>query len=224
MSSTPDAQAECSLTASLIIPAYNEAARIGRVLEVASESGLFDEIIVVDDASSDGTAQAAGNYECEVLVHEVNRGKAQAMLTGIKHSRGAILTFIDADLLGVTTRHLEQLVTPVGAGKERAVLAVFSGGRAATTLAQKITPMISGQRCLERKLLANFDGWDTRFGIETALNDHIIKQGIKQHIVSWHGAAQVMKEEKRGCLAGLWARAQMYWEILVAWLRSKLSS
>ena len=44
---------------------------------------------------------------------------------------------------------------------------------------------------------------------------------MKQHIVYWDGAAQVMKEEKRGLWRGLRLRLRMYWQILVAWIRSK---
>ncbi|MBN2082563.1 glycosyltransferase family 2 protein [bacterium] len=223
MSSTPETETQRTSPPSLIIPAYNEAARIGRVLDVAVSSGLFSQIIVVDDASSDGTAEAAGGYSCIVVRHETNRGKAQAMLTGLQHAQGEIIAFIDADLLGVTAEHLDQLVAPVRDLGEKAVLAVFSGGRMATTLAQKITPMISGQRCLRRELFDDFDGWNTRFGIETALNDHILKRGVRQQIVQWPGAAQVMKEEKRGLIAGFGARLRMYWEILVVWLRSRFS-
>ena len=206
---------------SLIIPALNEAERIGVVLQVALDSGLFSEIIVVDDGSNDGTAQAAEQPGVQVICHSVNKGKAVAMQTGIAASSGEVITFLDADLLNVTAVHLEELVRPVSSGEHRAALAVFRGGRMATSLAQKISPMISGQRCLLRSLLAEFNVWDSGFGIETALNDYLKRCGVIQEIVEWEGAAQVMKEEKRGLLQGFIARLKMFWEIFAAWIRAR---
>lgn len=204
-----------------IIPAYNEAPRVTAVVLAALESGCFSRVLVVDDGSSDGTQPAASQAGAEVLRLEPNRGKPQAMLAGLNATQESVVCFLDADLLAVTTEHLQSLTGPVRGCVHKAQLAVFSGGRLATTLAQKITPMISGQRCLRRELLDGFADWDSGFGIETAINDWLHKKGVKQQIVQWSGAAQVMKEEKRGLLAGFWSRLRMYADILRAWLRSK---
>lgn len=206
---------------SLIIPAYNEAERIGTVLQVVLECSLFSEIIVVDDGSSDGTAAAADRPGVQVITHAANQGKAVAMLTGINATSGEVIAFLDADLVNITGRHLEELVQPVSSENCRAALAVFRGGRLATSMAQKISPMISGQRCLLRELLDGFDAWGSGFGIETALNDYLKRNEIRQEIVEWDGAGQVMKEEKRGLLAGILARLKMFWEIFIAWVRAK---
>jgi len=203
---------------SAIIPAYNEAGRIATVLSVVMDSGLFAEVIVVDDGSSDGTAKVAEGTGAKVLRHERNRGKALAMLTGLNDSQSDFVAFLDADLLNVTTQHLADLVNPVVRGDVQATLGVFRGGRTSTALGQRIAPTMSGQRCLERELLAGFDGWDSGFGIETAINAHLRRTGVELLVVEWHGVAQVMKEEKRGVLRGLWARLKMYWEMFVAWL------
>jgi len=211
------------VTCSLIIPAYNEAGRIAAVIRAAVACELVSEVLLVDDGSSDETAAEAESLGVRVLRHAANRGKARAMESGLAATSGDVVAFLDADLTGVTSEHIRLLVEPVAGGASPAALAVFRGGRVATTLAQRITPMISGQRCLRRELLGNFTGWDSRFGIETAINDHLRRQGVSQIIVEWHGAGQVMKEEKRGFWAGLSARIRMYWEIVVVWLRSKLS-
>lgn len=207
---------------SLIIPAFNEAGRIGRVLDIALASQLFAEIVVVDDGSRDGTAKEAEREGVQAVIHEQNRGKARAMETGLANTEHPVVAFIDADLLAFTVEHLKLMVEPVVSGAQRATLAVFRGGRTATSLAQRIAPMISGQRCLRRELLDDFDGWHTRFGIETAINDHLRRLGIAQYLVVWEGAGQVMKEEKRGFWAGVLARIRMFWEIFVTWTRSKL--
>lgn len=207
---------------SLIIPAYNEAGRIGRVLDVVQASRLFAEIVVVDDGSSDGTRSEAERDGVRVIVHAQNRGKARAMETGLAETAHPVIAFVDADLLAFTPEHLQLMVEPVVSGAQRATLAVFRGGRRATSLAQRIAPMISGQRCLRRELLDDFAGWHTRFGIETAINDHLKRRGVVQHFVIWEGAGQVMKEEKRGFWAGVLARIRMFWEIFITWSRSKL--
>ncbi len=82
----------------IVIPAYNEANRLPAVLE-----GLlpeYDNIVVVDDGSYDGTAEVAGCYPVHVLRHRINRGQGAALQTGISYcleqGAEAIVTF-DAD-------------------------------------------------------------------------------------------------------------------------------
>jgi glycosyltransferase involved in cell wall biosynthesis len=203
---------------SAIISAYNEAGRIEAVLSVVMGSGLFNEVIVVDDGSSDGTADVARDAGATVVCHERNRGKARAMLTGLDNTTGECVAFLDADLLNVTTQHLADLVNPVVRGDVQATLGVFRGGRTSTTLGQRISPTMSGQRCLRRELLSGFDGWGRGFGIETAINAHLRRSGIELTVVEWRGAAQVMKEEKRGVLLGFMARLAMFFEVFVAWM------
>jgi len=86
-----------SETISIIIPAYNEQASIGNVLE-----GLHDwceraEIIIVDDASTDRTAQIAEQAGVRVIRHRINKGYGAALKTGIRACRGDIVVMMDAD-------------------------------------------------------------------------------------------------------------------------------
>jgi glycosyltransferase involved in cell wall biosynthesis len=204
-----------------IIPAFNEGPRIESVISVASGSELFTSVVVVDDGSSDNTALVAEQAGAVVLRLKQNSGKPAAMLAGLKATHEPVICFLDADLLAITSEHLRQLVEPVVSGQEDAQLAVFKGGRSATTLAQLISPMLSGQRCLRRSLLDGFTEWESGFGIETAINAWLGRMGVNQAIVFWYGAAQVMKEEKRGLVAGALARINMYVDIVRAWIKSK---
>ncbi len=96
-----------SLAYSVIIPAYNEADSIGRALRetaaVFASLGKPFEIIAVDDGSADGTAAAietaARELSCVNLIrHGENRGKGEAVRTGVVNTSGDIVLFLDADL------------------------------------------------------------------------------------------------------------------------------
>lgn len=82
----------------IVIPAYNEAERIGRT--VAEMRAEYPQVVVVDDGSSDATAAAAATAGAQVLRHVINRGQGAALQTGIEYAlrRGAgfVVTF-DAD-------------------------------------------------------------------------------------------------------------------------------
>ena len=80
---------------SVIIPAYNEEKRIGKVLQRIPE--FVDEVIVVDDGSNDRTSEVARKFRVEVIRLERNEGKGKAMRKGIKAANGDIIVFMDAD-------------------------------------------------------------------------------------------------------------------------------
>ena len=88
---------------SVIVPAYNEAATIGRLLRAIYEKnpGLDLEVIVVDDGSQDGTEaaiHAAGLPKVRFFKHAVNQGKGAAIRTGLAAATGEIVLIQDADL------------------------------------------------------------------------------------------------------------------------------
>ena len=81
---------------SLVVPAYNEEK--GLPLVVQEYLDVVDEIIVVDDGSSDGTFQAAKALvggKTKLFRHEVNSGKVAALRTGVEHATGDIIIFTD---------------------------------------------------------------------------------------------------------------------------------
>jgi glycosyltransferase involved in cell wall biosynthesis len=84
---------------SLIIPAHNEEKYIGACLAHAIENsgGAFHEIIVVDNVSTDKTAEIAKKYPGVRVVHEARKGLTRARERGLKEATGDFLAYIDAD-------------------------------------------------------------------------------------------------------------------------------
>ena len=81
-----------------LIPAYNEAARVGEV--VARARRHVDEVVVIDDGSNDGTAAVAEKAGAKILRHEQNRGKGGAIATALDyfgHSDAEFAMLLDAD-------------------------------------------------------------------------------------------------------------------------------
>ncbi|HEV2765034.1 MAG TPA: dolichyl-phosphate beta-glucosyltransferase [Pyrinomonadaceae bacterium] len=112
---------------SLVIPAYNESARLGRTL--ASVFAYLDEqpyraeLLVVDDGSTDDTAGVAergfaeaGRTQARVIRVEPNRGKGHAVRAGLLAARAPIALFTDADLSTPITE-TPKLVAPIRAGQ-----------------------------------------------------------------------------------------------------------
>jgi len=96
---------------SLVIPAYNEEKYIGNCLRHAIENsqGLFSEIIVVDNASTDKTASIVKDFPTVKLIHEYRKGPTFARERGFKESTGNIIAFIDADTQ-MTSTWAKQLI------------------------------------------------------------------------------------------------------------------
>jgi dolichyl-phosphate beta-glucosyltransferase len=96
-----------AVSLSIVIPAFNEARAIGETLETISsyfhETGLGHEVIVVDDGSSDATAEtvrsiAASDPAVKLVQLGSNQGKGAAVRRGVHEAQGDVVAFIDADL------------------------------------------------------------------------------------------------------------------------------
>jgi Glycosyl transferase family 2 len=188
----------------VVIPAKNEADRIGATVRAAAGIPGADLIVVVDDGSSDATAAAAQEAGARVVRHPRNRGKAAALETGaaavaLLESAGSgtgvphHLLFLDADL-GDTAAQAGPLAGPVRAGTADMTIAVFSsrvrqGGFGLVTAASgagieratgwRPAQPLNGQRCLTRAAfeaaLPLAPGW----GVETGLTIDLSRQGLR---------------------------------------------
>lgn len=205
---------------SLIIPAYNEAERIGRVLESALRVPLITRIVVVDDGSRDGTSAVVSDWQrrdarIRLIRHKRNRGKAAAIALGGQQIEGDIVLLLDADLSGLQPRHILQLLAPVRRRECLMSTGIFQGGRRSTDLTHRYLPFLSGQRCLRwslfKKLLSSPDaGWS----LETALNLHAWYHGYPIKRVAWRGVTHAMRPEKQPGLSGYVSHVTMWAHIL----------
>jgi glycosyltransferase involved in cell wall biosynthesis len=82
---------------SIVIPAYNEEHSIGKILEDLQSLNTDFEILVIDDGSTDKTAQVAETYNIRVIRHPVNKGYGAALKTGFRNAEGEYILIIDAD-------------------------------------------------------------------------------------------------------------------------------
>jgi glycosyltransferase involved in cell wall biosynthesis len=116
-----------SVSLSIIVPAYNEAARLRttlpKILEYLSASAVESELIVVDDGSTDNTAatardvlSSAQRVRTSVLSYQSNLGKGRAVRLGLLASRGEVALFSDADLSTPITE-TQKLVEPILRGE-----------------------------------------------------------------------------------------------------------
>src|SRR5581483_3184463 len=114
---------------SFIIPAYNEEATIGKVLERVAALDLESQVIVVDDGSTDGTRRVAESHDGVVVLHQENRGKGAAIRAAIPHLDGDISVIQDADL-EYDPAEVPALIAPIVDGVADVVYGSrLSGGR-----------------------------------------------------------------------------------------------
>lgn len=115
---------ENQMDVSIILPAYNEAARIeqtvGEIIEALREISLHYEIIIAEDGSTDGTdkiaSQLSAKYPFIIHIHNDKRlGKGRALAQASKKSRGGIIVYMDVDL-ATNLKHLKDLIQIIREG------------------------------------------------------------------------------------------------------------
>ena len=190
----------------VIIAAKDEARRITATILAVRRIHGVDQVIVVDDGSSDSTAQLAGGAGAFVVSHPHNQGKAAAMATGAKAAadlalrdppvsgRSRELLFIDADL-GDSATNMAVLVAPVASGMADMTIAVLppqetSGGghgfvvRLARNGIQRLggwtaTQPLSGMRCLSRVAFDAASPLAGGWGVEVGLTIDVLGAGFR---------------------------------------------
>ena len=205
---------------SAVIPAYNEERSISRVLDALCQIPELRQIVVVDDASPDGTSAVVRSYAerdarvC-LLRQPANAGKGGAMAAGAEASDSDIILFLDADLIGLRSAHVLSLIGPVCQGLCDMAIGLFFQGRRMTDISHRLTPFLSGQRCLRWSLFRSIpDLTQARYGIEVALTLHAWRHRYRILSVPWHNVTHVTKYEKMGVIPAWGSYLRMYGEIV----------
>lgn len=207
------------LRVAAIVCAYNERPRIGNVLRSLFLVDTIDEVLVVDDGSTDDTASfvRAEFPHARVLCSEHNVGKAGAMDLGVAATSAPIIFFCDADLQGFEPAHARQIIAPVLAGECDMSIGVRNNP------AQKLFipfALNSGERALPRTFWETLPQFYKKgFRIEAGLNALVRRdgtRGIKYEIFAYR---QTLKERKYGFWEGERQRWGMNRDVVVAWAR-----
>jgi glycosyltransferase involved in cell wall biosynthesis len=179
-----------------IIPAWNEASTVGAVVYAALDARLVDEVIVVDNASSDGTGAVAARHGARV-VHEPIAGKGQALRAGVAATDAEVLVFLDADLIGLRPGHVDDLVAAVLRGEADMACGLFDRGPVANPIFLEGLPVLTGQRALRRSLFATLQPADVRgYRVEAALNSLVARDDLTRVDQVLPGLWHRTKEEK----------------------------
>jgi glycosyltransferase involved in cell wall biosynthesis len=185
-----------------LIPAYNEARTIGEVLDRIATLGLDFEAVVVDDGSTDTTADIVASYaEVDKRIHllrKINGGKGSALRHGIPHCQGDIVVIQDADM-EYDPCDVPALIEPIrrqsadvvygsrlsGGRPQRAymfwhlvgnrVLSLMTGLLFNTTL----TDMETGYKAFRGDILKELRLTEDHFGIEPEITGEICRRSLR---------------------------------------------
>jgi glycosyltransferase involved in cell wall biosynthesis len=209
----PAYESRCAVKLSVIIPAFNEEGTLARVVEAVREAPHpANEVIVVNDASTDGTARAIESLGTKIdraIHHPVNRGKGAALRTGIAAATGDIVLIQDADLEYDPTDY-PILLQPILDGKADAVYGSrfkghgahrvlyfwhYQGNRLLTLLSNMFTnlnlsDMETGAKVFRREVIQALKLEQDRFGIEPEITAKLARvPGVRIYEVgiSYHG-------------------------------------
>lgn len=183
----------------MIIPVFNEAGTILKVLERVKQVPIEKEVIVVDDASTDGTRSLLekGGEGVNVLLHETNQGKGAAIRTALSHVTGELVVIQDADLEYDPSEYLH-LMAPILEGKADVVYGSrFLGGphrvlffwhavgnKIITSLSNMMTDlnlsdMETGYKIFKAEVLRKITIESNRFGFEPEITAKIAQLGCR---------------------------------------------
>lgn len=184
------------MRAAAIIPAWNEASTVGAVVYAALDAAEVDEVVVVDNASTDGTGRVAAEHGARV-VHEPTAGKGQALRAGVAATEAEILVFLDADLVGLRPEHVDDLVRRVRDRDVAMACGLFDRGPVANPIFLEGLPVLTGQRALRRELFEHLGADDVRgYRVEAALNSLVARRELLREDRVLPGLWHRTKEEK----------------------------
>ena len=202
-----------------IIPAHNEEKSLGLIVRVAKSNDLVNEVIVVDDGSTDSTSDIARDNGARVIKLDTNQGKGKALEIGVKSTKAELLLFLDADLIGLTKEHLTMLLEPVIKGKADMTVGAIDRKMFGTFLNEwfrKTESPFSGMRAIKRSFWNRIpESYKKKFYIESAITYFAKRDKIDVHPFVLEGVRHIIKEKKLGFWKGTKARWSMNAQIVI---------
>ena len=155
----------------VVSPVYNEEQTLAAVLGALQETPGIDEVLVVSDGSTDGTATVARAMGVTTVELRRNHGKGMAMAAGVAHTGAPVILFVDGDIGGLAPDLLGRLIAPVVAGRLAMHIGVRQRPPVVAAFHRRFGPLLSGIRCLRREVFASVPaGYLRGYRVETALN------------------------------------------------------
>ena len=181
-----------------ILPIFNEEKTVANVLSVLLKAEQLDEIIVIDDASTDNSLNIIKSFKSGKLkiIHlEENLGKSGAVKIAVKKTRSDILFFCDGDLHNFTNQHINQLLEPLKAGKFLMSVGIRDRGILHNSFVKKFGPLITGERAMPKKIFEEVAEHPLMkdYAMEFVLNDYCVKNSIPIKRMILEGVKQTNK-------------------------------
>lgn len=200
---------------SCIIPVFNEAERVGAVLDAAVGHPLVDDIVVIDGGSTDNTLDVLrARQGFKLISQEKRQGKTNAVMIGLGQCKNDLIMTLDSDLVGLSPSAITALIEPVIFGQADVTLSL----RKNSLLVFKLLGIdfVTGERVFSRRLLKDPSHLATLpgFGLESYLNQLIIEQSLRVKIVRLPNVISPRKSKKFGWWNGVKGDFSMVMEIL----------
>lgn len=181
---------------SVIIPIYNEAATCIDLINSVKAVSLEKEIIVVDDGSTDGTAEKLATLEgINLLTHTQNVGKGAAVQTATDHIKGGIVVLQDGDLEynpeeyhalveQIQNKNTDIVFGSRWLGKKNALSFHYVGNKLITLFSNMINQrwvndMASCYKAIPADIFRNLELKSNGFGLEAEITAKIFRKGYK---------------------------------------------